>query len=82
MLGGSHGELDFEAEARHMLLTRMVAARKDGDQRRADEVLVEATRWLTTHPYDAVIVEARNQIRIKFPPSHYFWWPVVSPRAT
>lgn len=53
-----------------MLLTRMVAARNDGDQRRADKVLVEATRWLTTHPYDAAIVEARNQIRLEFPPSH------------
>ena len=53
-----------------MLLMRMVAAQNSGDQREGDQVLVEATRWLTTHPKDDVITEARDQIRARFAPFH------------
>lgn len=58
----------YEAEARQLLLMLMVAARDCGIRREADKALVEATRWLRHHPDDAVITEARSQLRGAFPP--------------
>jgi hypothetical protein len=46
----------------------MIAARDRGIRREADKVLVEATRWLKYHPKDAVIISAREQLRVTFPP--------------
>lgn len=59
-----------EAVSRQLLLALMTAAEKLRNQRVADMLLVEATRWLRTYPYDAVIWEAREQLRIAFPPLH------------
>lgn len=60
----------LESEARQMLLGRMVAAYERGDRREVDRTLVEAKRWLTTHPDDAVILEARERLRASFVPLH------------
>ncbi len=57
-----------DAAARHRLFIRMMDAGRSGNRREADRLLVEATRWLKAHPYDAVIHEARDQLRAKFPP--------------
>ena len=71
IFGGRRRNLDgFEAEARHMLLTRMVAVQNSADQREVNQALVEATRWLTTHPKDAVVTEARDCLRARFAPLH------------
>jgi hypothetical protein len=59
---------EFEAEARHMLLGRMVAAYSGDDSQEADRALLQATRWLTNHPDDDAILEARGQLRTKFKP--------------
>ena len=59
---------EFEAEARHMLLGRMVAAYSGDDRQKADRTLVQATRWLTNHPDDDAILEARGQLWTKFKP--------------
>jgi len=59
---------DYEAEARQLLLMLMIAARDRGIRREADKVLVEAPRWLKYHPKDAVIISAREQLRVTFPP--------------
>jgi hypothetical protein len=48
----------------------MAKAEKMGNQHVADGLLVEATRWLRNYPYDAVIWEAREQLRTAFPPVH------------
>ena len=57
-----------DAAARHRLCVRMMEAGRFGSRRDADGLLVEATRWLKAHPYDAVIHEAREKLRAKFPP--------------
>ena len=46
----------------------MMDAQRFGNRHDADGLLVEATRWLKAHPYDAVIHEARSYLRTKFPP--------------
>jgi hypothetical protein len=48
----------------------MAKAERLGDQRMADNLLVEATRWLRNYPYDVAISEAREKLRIAFPPLH------------
>ncbi len=58
-----------EAAARHRLFVRMMKAKDFGDRRDVDRLLVEATRWMKAHPYDAVIHEARDQLRARFPPT-------------
>jgi hypothetical protein len=47
----------------------MVDALEFGDRGRVDAVLVGATRWLEDNPHDAVILEARDHLRAKFPPT-------------
>jgi hypothetical protein len=61
---------NLEAEERHLLLQRIVAARNGAHRQEADRALVEATRWLRQHPNDAVIYEARDQLRAEFPAVH------------
>ena len=58
-----------EAAARHRLFVRMTIAKDFGDRRDVDRLLVEATRWMKSHPYDAVIHEACDQLRVRFPPA-------------
>jgi hypothetical protein len=60
----------YESASRQLLLTLITAAAKLGNRRVADSLLVDATRWLKTYPYDAVIWEAREQLRVAFPPLH------------
>jgi hypothetical protein len=59
-----------ESASRQLLLTLLAAAAKLGDRRVAGSLLVDATRWLRTYPYDIVIWEAREQLRVAFPPLH------------
>ena len=59
-----------EAAARHRLFVRMTRAKAFGARRDVDRLLVEATRWMKAHLYDAVIHEARDQLRARFPPTH------------
>ena len=59
-----------ESASRQLLLTLMVMSEKLGNRRLADALLVDATRWLRIYPYDAVIWEARAQLRAAFPPLH------------
>jgi len=57
-----------DAAARHRPFILMMDAQHFGNRRDADGLLVEATRWLKAHPYDAVIHEACNSLRAKFLP--------------
>lgn len=57
-----------ESERRLALVWRMEIAVHTHDRRRADALMVEATRWLRRHPRDAVVSEAREQLRLAFPP--------------
>ena len=59
----------YEAAARHRLFVRMMKAKDFGDRRAVDRLLVEATRWMKAHPHDAVIHEAGDQLRARFPPA-------------
>ena len=59
-----------ESASRQLLLTLIAAAARLGNRRVADSLLVDATRWLRTYPDDIVIWEAREQLRIAFPPLH------------
>ena len=59
-----------DAMERHRLLIRMRLAAAWGDRRRADRALVEAARFLRRRGgRDPVILEAREQLRNKFPPA-------------
>ncbi len=60
----------YESATRQRLLRLMAKAERLGDQRMADNLLVEATRWLRNYPYDVAISEAREKLRIAFPPLH------------
>jgi len=60
----------YELTSREQLITLMAKAEKLGNQYVADGLLVQATRWLRIHPYDAVVWEAREQLRAAFPPRH------------
>jgi hypothetical protein len=45
-------------------------ARREVDRNRADEVLVEADRWLRRHPFDVRVIEARDRLRAVHPVDH------------
>lgn len=47
---------------------RMEVTARTRDRRRADGLMVEATRWLEKRPRDAVVSEAREELRLAFPP--------------
>lgn len=55
--------------ARQRLLLLMVDALEFADRGWVDAVLVGTTRWLEDNPDDAVILEARDYPRAKFPPT-------------
>lgn len=57
-----------ESERRLALLWRMEVAARTRNRRRADALMVEATRWLKERPHDAVVSEAREELRLAFPP--------------
>jgi hypothetical protein len=57
-----------EPERRLALVWRMEVAAHGPDRRRADRLLVEATRWLRERPRDAVVSEARDELRRAFAP--------------
>jgi hypothetical protein len=42
---------------RFHLLGDLIEARRSADRSRADEVLVEANRWLRKHPFDVRVAE-------------------------
>jgi hypothetical protein len=49
------------------LLDNLIEARRSADQSRADEVLVEANRWLRRHPFDVRVAKARDRLRVAHP---------------
>ena len=49
------------------LLNDLIEARRSADRSRADEVLVEANRWLRRHPFDVRVIEARDRLRAVHP---------------
>jgi hypothetical protein len=57
-----------EPERRLALVWRMEVAAHTRDRRRADALMVEATRWLKERPRDAVVSGAREELRCHFPP--------------
>jgi hypothetical protein len=61
--------LDLSESGRRLaLLWRMEIAAHTRDRRRADRLMFEATRWLKERPRDAVVSEAREELRRVFPP--------------
>jgi hypothetical protein len=49
------------------LLDDLIKARRSADQSRADEVLVEANRYLGRHPFDVRVAEVRDRLRAAHP---------------
>ena len=49
------------------LLDDLIEARRSADRSRADEVLVEANRWLRRHPFDVRVAQARERLRAAHP---------------
>ena len=49
------------------LLDDLIEARRFADRSQADEVLVEANRWLRGHPFDVRVMEARERLRALYP---------------
>ena len=49
------------------LLDNLIEARRSADRSRADEVLVEANRWLRRHPFDVRVAGARDRLRAMHP---------------
>ena len=49
------------------LLNDLIEARRSADRDRADEVLVEANRWLRRHPFDVRVREFRGRLRAVHP---------------
>ena len=49
------------------LLDSLIKARDSADRSQADEVLVEANRWLTRYPFDVRVMEARDRLRTVHP---------------
>ena len=49
------------------LLDSLIKARSSADRGQADEVLVEANRWLTRYPFDVRVMEARDRLRAVHP---------------
>lgn len=63
------GAVDLsEPERRLALVWQMEVAVRTRDRRCADGLTVEATRWLGERPRDAVVSEAREELRRAFPP--------------
>jgi hypothetical protein len=55
------------AVKRLCLLDSLIEARRSADRGQADEVLVEANRWLKRYPFDMRVVEARERLRAVHP---------------
>ena len=55
------------AVKRLRLLDSLIKARGSADRSQADEVLVEANRWLSRYPFDVRVVEARERLRAVHP---------------
>jgi hypothetical protein len=55
------------AVKRLRLLDSLIAARRSADRGQADEVLVEANRWLNRYPFDVRMMEARDRLRAVHP---------------
>ena len=55
------------AVKRLRLLDNLIKARGSADRSQADEVLVEANRWLTRYPFDVRVMEARDRLRAVHP---------------
>ena len=55
------------AVKRLRLLDSLIKARGSADRSQADEVLVEANRWLTRYPFDVRVMEARDRLRAVHP---------------
>ena len=49
------------------LLDDLIEAKRSADRSRADGVLVEANRWLSKHPCDVRVAEARDRLRVAHP---------------
>jgi hypothetical protein len=49
------------------LLDDLIEARRSADRKRADELLVEANRWLGRHPFDVRVAGARDRLRAVHP---------------
>ena len=49
------------------LLDHLIEAGRSADRNRADELLVEANRWLRRHPFEVRLAEARNRLRAMHP---------------
>ena len=52
------------------LLDDLIEARRSANRNQADEVLVEANRWLRRYPFDVRVMEARNRLRAVHPLDH------------
>ena len=55
------------AVKRLRLLDSLIEARRSTDRGQADEVLVEANRWLNRYPFDVRVMEARDRLRAVHP---------------
>ena len=55
------------AVKRLRLLDNLIKARGSADRSQADEVSVEANRWLTRYPFDVRVMEARDRLRAVHP---------------
>jgi hypothetical protein len=68
-----HGESLAGSHVRSCVVTRLhllddlIKARHLADRSRADEVLVEANRWLRRHPFDVRVAQARDRLRASHP---------------
>lgn len=49
------------------LLDSLIEAIRSADRGQADEVLVEANRWLRRYPFDVRVMEARDRLRAVHP---------------
>ena len=49
------------------LLDDLIEARRLADRKQADELLVEANRWLRRHPFDLRVAQARDRLRASHP---------------
>ena len=68
-----HGKSRADAITTSRVITRLrlldylIGARRSADRNRADELLVEANRWLRRHPFDVRVAEARDRLRAVHP---------------
>jgi hypothetical protein len=53
--------------ARLGLLDDLIEAMRSADRSRADEILVEANRWLRWHPFDVRVWDACERLRALHP---------------